>query len=168
MKKHWLSVVTCCMALLAALISAQPTVRGGEDPCPDTDTDTVCDDVDNCPATANTDQADADLDGAGDACDLECTASDVSATIVIDGCDTLVANATLIGGCTMADQLTTCVDARNHGQYVRCVLQLTAEWKRSGDLNLPQRGRIIRCAHVRRRHFIRRISAGQEQHNGES
>jgi len=37
--------------------------------CPDTDADGVCDDVDNCPTTANANQADADGDGRGDACD---------------------------------------------------------------------------------------------------
>ncbi len=36
---------------------------------PDMDSDGVCDDCDNCPYTANTDQADTDSDGTGDACD---------------------------------------------------------------------------------------------------
>ena len=36
----------------------------------DRDADDVCDDVDNCPDTPNPDQADADGDGIGDACDL--------------------------------------------------------------------------------------------------
>jgi cysteine-rich repeat protein len=35
----------------------------------DTDEDEVCDDTDNCVATANPDQEDADEDGPGDACD---------------------------------------------------------------------------------------------------
>jgi hypothetical protein len=35
----------------------------------DADGDGVCDDVDNCPAAANPDQADADADGIGDVCD---------------------------------------------------------------------------------------------------
>ncbi|MBN2359160.1 MAG: thrombospondin type 3 repeat-containing protein [Deltaproteobacteria bacterium] len=37
--------------------------------CEDLDGDTVCDASDNCPAVANPDQADLDLDGLGDVCD---------------------------------------------------------------------------------------------------
>ncbi|MCW5891201.1 MAG: DUF4215 domain-containing protein [bacterium] len=36
---------------------------------PDTDGDTVCDELDNCPGVANPTQADGDGDGHGDACD---------------------------------------------------------------------------------------------------
>jgi VCBS repeat-containing protein len=37
--------------------------------CVDADQDGICDDVDNCPGSANPDQADRDGDGTGDACD---------------------------------------------------------------------------------------------------
>lgn len=37
--------------------------------CDDADDDYICDDVDNCAAEYNIDQADADEDGAGDVCD---------------------------------------------------------------------------------------------------
>ncbi len=37
--------------------------------CTDADNDLVCDDVDNCPGVANTDQSDVDSDGIGDVCD---------------------------------------------------------------------------------------------------
>jgi hypothetical protein len=36
---------------------------------PDTDGDTVCDAIDNCPSDPNTDQANGDADSLGDACD---------------------------------------------------------------------------------------------------
>ncbi|MCP3979620.1 MAG: hypothetical protein GY716_09860 [bacterium] len=45
-------------------------------PCPDVDGDGACETVDNCPG-ANPDQADADEDGLGDACDPCFGASDV-------------------------------------------------------------------------------------------
>lgn len=38
-------------------------------PIPETDSDGIIDIKDNCPATSNPDQADADADGRGDACD---------------------------------------------------------------------------------------------------
>lgn len=41
-------------------------VRNGDE---DGDSDDVCDGIDNCPTSANTDQQDTDDDGAGDACD---------------------------------------------------------------------------------------------------
>ena len=40
-------------------------------PVPDSDSDGVEDDVDNCPDLANADQVDLDQDGAGDACDTD-------------------------------------------------------------------------------------------------
>lgn len=39
--------------------------------CTDTDEDGVCDEADNCPEIGNTDQADLDGDGLGDACDSD-------------------------------------------------------------------------------------------------
>ena len=39
----------------------------------DSDGDTVTDDVDNCPVTPNTDQADGDADGTGDVCEKGAT-----------------------------------------------------------------------------------------------
>jgi subtilisin len=48
------------------LLMMQPLQPSG---CDDADSDGVCDDVDNCPLTANPDQEDVDEDGVGDVCD---------------------------------------------------------------------------------------------------
>jgi hypothetical protein len=58
--------------LLAGTASAQIDSAGNDFivGCPgDMDADGVCDDVDNCPADANADQANSDTDAFGDACD---------------------------------------------------------------------------------------------------
>jgi hypothetical protein len=113
----------------------------------DADDDSIADECDNCPAVWNPDQADADSDGLGDACD-NCPNSDLSATIVIDGCDSGVDNQMLgDSGCTMADRIAECAaGATSHGQFVSCVAQLTNEWKREGLITGQEKGRIQRCA----------------------
>jgi hypothetical protein len=61
----------------------------------DTDGDGIADSVDNCPSTANADQADIDEDGTGDACDATDDRPDTDGDGVKDfqdNCDT-VANA---------------------------------------------------------------------------
>jgi hypothetical protein len=61
----------------------------------DTDGDGVADNVDNCPNTANTDQADLDNDGIGDVCDDDADGDNILAT---DDCDDLDAQ---IGAATV-------------------------------------------------------------------
>ena len=68
----------------------------------DDDGDDALDDQDNCPMTANADQADADLDGFGDLCDFGCFIVQVDAWEV--DCDGL------------PDQLDNCPDAANPEQ----------------------------------------------------
>ena len=55
--------------------------------CPDTDGDGVCNDVDNCPGVSNADQANADGDGLGDACDPCTDADDDAFCLEIDDCN---------------------------------------------------------------------------------
>lgn len=89
---------------------------------------------------------DSDQDGLVDPCDA-CPDSDLSGTIVIDGCDSGVANDMFLDGCTMADQISECAaTARNHGGFVSCVAHLTQGWRRAGLIGEQQHGRIRRCA----------------------
>jgi len=62
--------------------------RLGKPTFPDADGDGVADDVDNCPDTANADQADADADGVGDACD-DCPGTAAGDPVDEDGCSTV-------------------------------------------------------------------------------
>ena len=132
----------------------------------DTDGDGVPDTDDNCPDDPNPDQGDADGDGAGDECDPcpfdpdddadgdgicgdadACPGSDISDTVVIDGCDSGVANLLFDDGCTMADLIAECAaNASNHGGFVSCVAQLTNGWKQEGLISGQEKGAIQSCA----------------------
>ena len=91
-------------------------------------------------------ETDADSDGVINDCD-SCPESDLSDTIVIDGCDTDVENLIFESGCTMADEIAVCADAAtNHGEFVRCVAELTNEWRRAGLISGREKGRIQSCA----------------------
>ena len=132
--------------------------------CPDADGDGVPDEEDNCPEVANSDQADADADGFGDACDVcpgdplndadsdgvcgdvdVCSESDLTATVVIDGRDTGVTNQPLGNGCTMSDEIAkAAAAARNHGGFVSRLTKLTRDWVRQGLLTPADRVQILR------------------------
>lgn len=69
---------------------------------------------------------DADNDGVPDTSD-SCPSSILTPTVVIDGCDSGVANTVGPDGCTLADKIASCAAAaRNHGDYVSCVVHITA------------------------------------------
>jgi hypothetical protein len=112
----------------------------------DRDSDTVADVLDNCPNEANPLQEDVDGDEIGDACDA-CPASQSGDTIVIDKCDTGIANDGVGDGCTRADRVAACAaGADDHGQFVQCVARLGSDWRRSGVVSDADRGRLMRCA----------------------
>lgn len=97
-------------------------------------------------SVANLTPPDADGDGYAD-CDDACPNSDLSETVVIDGCDSGVANVLLDGGCTIADEVAHCAEAAaNHGAFVSCVAQLTNGLKAAGVITGAQKGAIQRCA----------------------
>lgn len=148
-----------CLLTAAVLMGMNglPAVFAQAEPCEvDTDTDGICDDADNCPDKGNPGQEDTDEDGVGDACDDDdgdgildaddtCPASDTSTDLFIDKCDTGVVNSVTEDGCTKADEVAACAaDARNHGQFVRCVALLARGWKANGEINGI--GKVIRCA----------------------
>lgn len=144
--------VLVCGSLAAALgitLTSSRVVFGQTPPtCPppgvDADHDGICDNVDNCPAVANTNQTDTDGDDYGDACD-DCDASVMGESVLIEKCDTGVDNTVGVDGCTKADEVAACAsNARNHGQFVRCVALLARGWKAAGEINGI--GKVVRCA----------------------
>lgn len=49
-------------------------------------------------------------------------------TVVIDGCDSGIANVVGPDGCSLADAIAACADAaKNHGDFVSCVAHVTKE-----------------------------------------
>jgi len=76
-----------------------------------------------------------------------CSDSDLSETVVIDGCESGVANVVDADGCTIADGVADCVaGAQNHGSFVSCVAQLTNDLKNDGLISGTEKGAIQRCA----------------------
>lgn len=71
------------------------------------------------------------------------------ADIVIDGCDTGVADRYLgdPDDTLMSEALSGCADdAKNHGAYVKCVAHMTKDWQGAGLLTNKERSAIVSCA----------------------
>jgi len=126
---------------------------------PDADGDRVPDRVDNCPSVPNPAQADYDGDGRGDACDEDddddgipdgadaCVLSDLTSTVVIDGCDSGTPNLLGVDGCTFSDDIAEAAgDARNHGDFVRNVTRLMNDARDAGLISGSQHGAVVSCA----------------------
>ena len=89
---------------------------------------------------------DTDGDGIADDDDA-CPNSDLSATVVIDGCDSGVDNTLGTDGCTLSDLFGMCVEgSKNHGQFVSCVAHLTNDLKKAGIITGAEKGAITSCA----------------------
>jgi hypothetical protein len=89
---------------------------------------------------------DLDGDGIADKQD-ECPNSDLSATVVIDGCNSGVPNTLFASGCTISDLIIECAEgASDHGQFVSCIAHLTNALKKAGTITGQQKGAIQSCA----------------------
>lgn len=127
-------------------------------PCDD-DCDGVFNEVDNCIDAFNPGQENCDGDEFGDVCDEDddndgvldvndaYICSDMTATVIIDGCDTYVINMVFLDGATMMDLINECAaNAMNHGEFVSCVSHLTNGWKSDGYISGKEKGKIMDCA----------------------
>jgi Concanavalin A-like lectin/glucanases superfamily len=77
----------------------------------------------------------------------ECPSSDLSATVVIGGCNAGVPNTLFSSGCTISDLIAACAEgAGNHGQFVSWVSHLTNDLKKVGIITGQQKGAIQSCA----------------------
>ena len=89
---------------------------------------------------------DADLDMTPDGQD-QCIPSNLAATVVIDGCNSGVANNLFGDGCTISDHIAQCAaNAGNHGGFVSCVSHYTNSLKKNGTITGAQKGAIQSCA----------------------
>ena len=89
---------------------------------------------------------DRDGDGIANKKD-KCPDTRLSATVVIDGCDSRVPNTVFPSGCTIPDLIATCAEGgSNHGQFVSCVSRLIRDLKQAGVIRNQQKGAIRSCA----------------------
>ena len=93
----------------------------------------------------------SDKDGVADGVDL-CIGSSSNPTVIIDGCDSGVANTVFPTGCRISDQIADCkVGAGGHGAFVSCVDRLAEGLDKAGTLSGGQREALRTCAQKSRR-----------------
>jgi len=83
-------------------------------------------------------EEDTDGDGIPDSED-QCVDSDLSPTVVIDGCDSGVPNILLTDGCTISDKIAILADFR------RAVTHYTNDLKKDGVITGKQKGAMQSC-----------------------
>jgi hypothetical protein len=92
---------------------------------------------------------DQDGDGVTDGEDT-CPDSDLSATVMVNGCDAGVANHIFPTGCTLSDLVALCADNaprhNRHGKTFSCVARLTRTLQQVGVITSQQKGAIQQCA----------------------
>jgi hypothetical protein len=88
---------------------------------------------------------DSDGDGVPDNEDA-CADSDLSATVIIQGCDSEVRNTVFPSGCTIPDLVRTCGKQHGeHGKFANCAFDLAKELKEDGVITRRQKRAIQRC-----------------------
>jgi hypothetical protein len=88
---------------------------------------------------------DTDDDGVGDPTDA-CLISDRRPTVELGVCDSGVENALLDRGCTIADRISVCGEARPRTTPPSCVARVLGQLTGEGAISSTERGRIQRCA----------------------
>ncbi|MAS96496.1 MAG: hypothetical protein CMO55_25185 [Verrucomicrobiales bacterium] len=89
---------------------------------------------------------DDDGDGVPNALDA-CPNSILTDTVIIDGFDTGIANPVFPDGCTIADLVEACADdAKNHGQFVKCVVSLAKDLVANGSITEDEKSDLISAA----------------------
>ncbi len=89
---------------------------------------------------------DGDGDGIPDDSDA-CPSSNLAPTIVIDGCDSGVANLLQASGCSLSDHIAViAANANNHGQFVSGVAHFTNQLRADGIITGSEKGAIQSCA----------------------
>ena len=89
---------------------------------------------------------DFDADGLPDDVDA-CATGDVRPTVVIDGCDSGVANPLSESGCSLTDSILALRDgAKNHGEFVSQLAKMLNDLVKQGLLSGAEKGSIQSCA----------------------
>lgn len=93
-----------------------------------------------------TKEEDTDGDGIPDDVDA-CPTSDLTATVIIDVCDSGVENILFEDGCTTSDEIAQLIEnANNHGQFTSSVTHLSNELAQDGIIANQEKGAIQSCA----------------------
>lgn len=88
---------------------------------------------------------DPDHDGVPNDADA-CPNSDLSATVIIDGCDSRAQNDLLTDGCTISDLVTNCLEeSSTRLRALLCVTRLTKDLRKAGDIRVQESIRILSC-----------------------
>lgn len=67
--------------------------------------------------------------------------------VLIDGCNSGVADVVLPGGTTLSGLIADCAEeATNHGQFVSCIAHVTNELKKNGTITGQQKAALQGCA----------------------